>query len=141
MEIKNKENRYIYYIVIICLFIGCAFGYLFGVNNSSVIAKPVTVLSDKIPIETKIVEVPVVTQHVNVNTDNKEDNSNEIKININTASSKELKSLPGIGEGLANNIITYREENGSFFNISELMNVPRIGTATFEKIKNEVVTD
>ena len=145
MEIKNKGNKYINIIVIICLLLGCTFGFLVGVNISNVKAKLVTVVdAEKEYIQTKLIEVPVITQSVNINTEIKEENKNKedkFKININTASLKELDSLPGIGEGLANNIITYREENGVFTNITQLMNVPKIGTSTFEKIKNEVVID
>lgn len=137
MEIKNKGNNYLYVIIFITFIIGC----LVGVNIAEIKSNNVNVNSREIPIETKIVEVPIVTQTVNVNTDTNDENKNELKININTATSKELQSLPGVGEDISNNIIVYRKENGSFFNISELMNVPRIGTITFEKIKNKVVID
>ena len=49
-------------------------------------------------------------------------------ININTATAEELaKYLPGIGEALSNYIVEYREENGSFNSIDELLNVKGIG--------------
>lgn len=57
-------------------------------------------------------------------------------ININTASLEELDSLPGIGEVKAQAIIDYREANGPFGSIEEIMEVSGIGEATFEKIKD-----
>ncbi len=60
------------------------------------------------------------------------------KININKASSKDLQSLNGIGESLASSIIEYREKNGKFKNVDELLNVPGIGEAKFSKIKEQI---
>lgn len=59
-------------------------------------------------------------------------------ININTASQKELTTLPGIGESKASKIISYREENGKFKSIEDIMNVSGIGEATFEKLKSYI---
>jgi competence protein ComEA len=56
-------------------------------------------------------------------------------ININTASKDELASLPGIGETIAQRIIDYRDENGNFLSIEDIMNVSGIGPATFDDIK------
>jgi competence protein ComEA len=56
-------------------------------------------------------------------------------VNINTATLDEFDQLPGIGPVIAQRIIDYRAANGSFSTIEEIMNVPGIGTATFEKIK------
>ena len=56
-------------------------------------------------------------------------------INLNTATIQELDTLPGIGESTANKIVTYREENGKFKNIEEIMDVSGIGEAKFESIK------
>lgn len=60
------------------------------------------------------------------------------RININTADLAELKSLPGIGEVLAQNIIDYRKENGSFTQLEDLMNVNRIGDKIFESIADSI---
>lgn len=57
-------------------------------------------------------------------------------ININTASLEELDSLPGIGPSIAQRIIDYREENGPFQVIDDIMNVSGIGPSTFDQIKD-----
>jgi competence protein ComEA len=60
------------------------------------------------------------------------------KLNINTASLAELESLPGIGQVLAQRILDYRQENGPFGEIEELLKVQGISVATFEKFKNQI---
>ena len=62
------------------------------------------------------------------------------KININSASREELMSLPGIGESLAGAIIRYRQENGFFQNIQQLMEVGGIAEKKFEQIRELVST-
>jgi comEA protein len=56
-------------------------------------------------------------------------------ININTATVDQLQTLPGIGEATAQNIVTYRNEHGSFSTVEALLDVKGIGDATLEKIK------
>ena len=57
-----------------------------------------------------------------------------VRVDINSASVRELQKLNGIGEVTANAIIVYRDENGSFNSAEELLNVKGIGQATLEKI-------
>lgn len=61
-------------------------------------------------------------------------------ININTASAEELDTLPGIGPALAQAIIDYRDTFGPFFAIEDIMLVDGIGEATFEDIKDLIIT-
>ena len=60
--------------------------------------------------------------------------STDGKINLNTATAKDLQKLPGIGETLANRIIEYRNQNGPFRSIRELQLVNGIGAKTLENI-------
>lgn len=60
------------------------------------------------------------------------------KININLATAEELQSLPGIGEALSNRIVEYREANGAFQSIDEIMRVNGIGESVFAKIENSI---
>lgn len=63
------------------------------------------------------------------------------KVNINTAKQTELETLSGIGPSTALKIINYREENGDYKTIEELKNVPGIGEAKFENIKESICVD
>ena len=58
---------------------------------------------------------------------------NEVGVDLNTASYSLLNYISGIGNATAKNIIVYREENGSFTNRKELLNVKKLGKKTFEQ--------
>lgn len=60
------------------------------------------------------------------------------KIDLNTATKEELMTLRGIGEARAADIIRYREEQGPFQTIDEVMNISGIKEAAFEKIKDDI---
>jgi competence protein ComEA len=56
-------------------------------------------------------------------------------VNLNTASAAQIESLPGVGPKVAERIIEYRQKNGGFKKIEELMNVKGIGEKSFLKLK------
>ncbi|MGL4912791.1 MAG: helix-hairpin-helix domain-containing protein [Romboutsia sp.] len=60
------------------------------------------------------------------------------KVNINTATLNELDILPGVGEATATKIINYRDENGKFNAIEEIKNVNGIGDKKYENIKDMI---
>lgn len=60
-------------------------------------------------------------------------NINKVGVNINTASGELLKYVSGLDKTIANNIVSYREENGSFKNRSEIKNVKRLGPKAYEQ--------
>ncbi len=67
--------------------------------------------------------------------------NNSKKININTASKDALISLPGIGDVKAQAIIDYRNKNGKFKTIEEIVNVSGIGEKTFESLKDLITVN
>jgi competence protein ComEA len=67
-----------------------------------------------------------------------EEVTKENLIDINSATKEELMELPGIGEAKADAIISYREQNGMFKDISEIMNISGIKESAFSKIKDKI---
>ncbi|MFD2046127.1 helix-hairpin-helix domain-containing protein [Ornithinibacillus salinisoli] len=64
---------------------------------------------------------------------------NEGKIRVNYASIEEIQTLNGIGPSKAQAIIQYREENGFFGSVEDLLNVSGIGEKTLENIQDEII--
>ena len=87
-------------------------------------------VNDKIDIENVTKEAG---ENVVENSNNKSN-----KVNINTASQTELETLSGIGPSTALKIINYREKNGDFEKIEDIKNVPGIGDAKFESLKESI---
>ena len=56
-------------------------------------------------------------------------------VNLNTASVAQLETLPGVGKATAERIVEYREKNGGFKKVEDLMNVRGVGEKSFLKIK------
>ena len=61
-------------------------------------------------------------------------------IDINSAGVDDLVQLPGIGPKTAEKILSYRQENGKFQSVEDLMNVKGIGQKKFNKLKSNVTT-
>ena len=59
-------------------------------------------------------------------------------VNLNTATVAQLEALPGIGKSTAERILEYRQKNGSFKKIEEVMNVKGIGEKAFLKLKPQL---
>jgi len=59
-------------------------------------------------------------------------------VNINTASASDLEALPGIGAKTAARIVEYRQKNGPFKKIEEVMNVRGVGEKNFLKLKPQI---
>jgi len=61
------------------------------------------------------------------------------KVNINSASAKELMTLSGIGEKVAQRIVQFREANGPFKSVEDLKRVAGVGGALLERNRPRLV--
>ena len=59
-------------------------------------------------------------------------------VNVNTASKDELQTLSGVGPVTAERIVEYREQNGGFETLDELVNVRGIGSNTLAQLKDDI---
>ena len=67
-------------------------------------------------------------------------NVNEVdKVNVNTDNASTLATVSGITSTIANSIVTYRQDNGSFSTLEQIMEVYGIGNATYHKIRNYLI--
>lgn len=73
--------------------------------------------------------------------DKDEDSGESHLVNINTAAKEELMTLPGIGESKADAIIAYRQENGDYKNIEELMQISGIKEGVYSKISEYITVN
>lgn len=64
--------------------------------------------------------------------------SREYKLNINTASAEELTMLPGVGEKIAQRIVEYREENGPYASVDDIMQVKGVKQTLFNDISDYI---
>ena len=84
------------------------------------------------------IDTPCVCEEVKNDACYIEENKSNGKININTASLDELKTLDGIGDAKANSIIKYRIENGNYKSIDDIKNVSGISESVYNKIKENI---
>ncbi|MGV3518969.1 ComEA family DNA-binding protein, partial [Luteitalea sp.] len=56
-------------------------------------------------------------------------------VNVNAASAPQFEALPGIGPSMAQRIVAFREKNGPFKKLEDLMNVQGIGEKSFLKLR------
>lgn len=62
-------------------------------------------------------------------------------LNLNTATLEELESLPGIGPSKAADILAYRDQHGPFTALEDLVNVPGIGEATVDSLRDFLIVE
>lgn len=106
--------------IVFCAFAG---GFLFGRNfnrSDVIVSTPQDQTLDLISIQQNPTDVPEATTAPTEPTEPK-------LLDINTAEAADLESLPGIGQVLAQRIVDYRDANGPFSSVADLMNVEGIG--------------
>ena len=88
-------------------------------------------------------EQKIIVPYIENKEDKVNDNSANVQagvrlVNINTASETELQTLNGIGASTAKKIVDYRNQNGDFNTVEEIMNVSGIGQSKFDSIKDDI---
>ncbi len=109
--------------VVTAAFVIFTLAFFIGRNSSRAV-----IATQKVP-EIVIREIPVIVS------------AQETKLNINRATTDELEALPGIGVVLAQRILLWREQNGNFSSIEQLMDVKGIGETKFAAIKDRICVE
>lgn len=157
--LKNSFlKKFQYPIILFLVFIIIASGIFLILNNQNIPdeQQQLAILSAKITdLEKQINSVPqqdavtIIDKNVPSDLQTEASQSDEEvaeeeisdKININTASLEELDILSGIGQAKAQDIIDYREQNGSFKVIEDIQNVKGIGSGIFAKISEQITVE
>src|SRR5215218_2293813 len=98
-------------------------------------------LTEKADLSTVILALPVPGGAPKLPADHGDADSadeSRVRINVNTASGKELEALPGVGEVLAARIVAYREQNGPFRSVDDLIHVEGISDRSIDNIRDLV---
>jgi competence protein ComEA len=61
------------------------------------------------------------------------------KVNLNNATEDQLQTLPGVGPAMAKRIVEYRNKNGKFTKVEDILNVKGIGEKKFQRMKDRLV--
>ena len=154
---RKKMFDYVKITIVLIFIIISGLVYIFFPSNEEI---KINIAEN--PLDTKVYETVSIKQNNNDNandvnnvsyasSNNETNKVSETKkdiswqdiilVNINTAPSKELERINGIGPSLAKNIIDYRTKHGGFAHKEEIKNVKGIGTKLYEKIKDYITTD
>lgn len=122
----------------VCDAVKAARGFKKGAAKTAVNQARTLVDGEQINIPTLKQYKKKYSNKVTQQTDSESEPEKDGLVNINTASAGELTSLSGIGQSRADAIIEYRETNGTFKDISDIMKISGIKEGIFNKIKNKI---
>ena len=120
-----KKQGTVIIMVLVLFFVGLSLGFFIGRNLSnppvlvSMIDSPATATE---PIAQAVSQSP------------EQSATSGVLVDINTAGVQELTALPGIGNALAMRIIEYRQSNGKFQTVEDLINISGIGEKKLEQL-------
>lgn len=121
-----KKPRLHILVLVTCIFAAFVLGFFAGRNLN------------RTPVQIRTLSTPAA---MTAQTESAAEAPTEaVIVDINTATSEQLQTLPGIGPVLAQRIIDYRNEYGTFDSIGELINVSGIGEKKLEAIWDLVTT-
>ncbi len=141
MDLLEAQHRKIIIILVIVILAGGAYWMLKHFHPALFLGEPDLVVETKAapplpaPSSTPTSSAPSVSPQPSEELSTPSDGS---RININTATSQELQTLPRIGPALAQRIIEYRQTSGGFSTVDDLTNVKGIGEKTLEKIRTSI---
>ncbi|WBY64964.1 MAG: hypothetical protein ACFWUD_00075 [Thermocaproicibacter melissae] len=136
----DEQTRQVRFLVVIAAVI-CAL--LIGYNAFYVPDAPLSEPTVKVDLtsSTSSAAVPTSSAAASSTKGSSAPKTASAKVNINTATAAELsEKLDGIGDTLAQRIVSYREQHGPFRNPEDLKNVPGIGEKKYAKISSFITT-
>ena len=118
----TRYEKGIVVFLAVSIVLGCGLLYFQKINSKPppAISRPPSFYKDKLPVRS---------------------GRTAFVIDINKADSRDLTQLSGIGPVLAQRIIDYRSDNGTFKQIDEIKNISGIGNKKFERIKEFLVLE
>lgn len=120
-----KKQGTVIIMVLVLFFVGLSLGFFIGRNLSN---PPVLVSM----IDSPAAATEPIAQAVSQSPE--QSATSGVLVDINTAGVQELTALPGIGNALAMRIIEYRQSNGNFQTVEDLINISGIGEKKLEQL-------
>ena len=143
MDFDDSNYRKIVICLVAVILLGVGFRMLKHRHPGVFLGVPDLIVDERREVDEKSpsaeTSVPSADAASKVLSENLPHESNDGRIDINSATFEEFKSLPGIGPAIAERIIRYRGVNGRFDVVEDLTEVSGIGDKTIEKLRERLV--